>query len=91
MYTLSEKGRHVMKMRYKQKYLYLVRCILEHESFNVALRQYFDTAQPLNKESLCRELKGCYIYNVDKESSTLSRRSESVMAWIDWILDLPNK
>lgn len=91
MYTLSEKGRQVMKMRYKQKYLYFVRCILEHESFNVALRQYFDTAKPLNKESLCRELMGCYIYNVDKESSTLPRRAESVMAWIDWILDLPNK
>lgn len=91
MYTLTDKGRQVMKMRYKNKYLYLVECILEHESFNVALRQYFTTAQPLKKESLCRELMGCYIYNVDKESSTLPRRAESVMAWIDWILDLPNK
>ena len=91
MYTLSPKGRQTMKMRYKQKYLYLVKCILEHQSFNIALKKYFETAEPLKKDSLCMELKEVYIYNVDKESSTLPRRAESVMAWIDWILDLPNK
>lgn len=91
MYALSEKSRQVMKMRFKQKYLYLVKCILEHQSFNVALRKYFETASPLHKDDLCLELKGCYIYNVDKESSTLPRRAESIIAWIDWVLDLPNK
>lgn len=86
-YFLNDFGRQIMGKQYKEKYLAIVRQILKHEVFNKALRKYFEYASPVTKADAYEIMKTCYIYNVNNES-TLDRRAQSVVKWIEWILDL---
>ena len=76
-----------MAAPYKTKYLSLVRVILSHEVFNKVLVRYFEKLSPLDKQEVVEIMRGCYIHNVDSET-TIVRRAQTVMRWVDWILDL---
>jgi hypothetical protein len=89
-FTLTSKGQKIMKMPYKQKYLALVKCILEHGAFNQVLKEYFENGYPPEQERVIEIMKRSNLYNV-KEESTFFRRSSTVIRWIDWILDLQNE
>lgn len=85
---LTDEGKEIMKKRPREKKLHIVSKILEHEVFNKALNLYFKKLSPITKEEVISIMKNSYIYNVNKDSSTIGRRAGSVMKWIDWILDL---
>lgn len=87
-YGLNNEGKDIMSLPYKRKYLEIVKRILRHEVFNKSLQAYFSKAAPITKDEALDIMKSCDIYKIDKESSTLGRRSQTVVKWIDWILDL---
>lgn len=86
-YLISDLGRQIMTKRHKQKYLSLVKCILEHETFNRVLREYFSNASPVSRNKIVEIMNTCYLYNVETQS-TVFRRSQTVSKWIEWILNL---
>ncbi|MFH0733131.1 MAG: translation elongation factor [bacterium] len=87
---LNNTGKRIVSMPFKQKYLEIAKCILQHEVFNKVLQAYFSKAAPVTKEEAITIMKSCNIYNVDKESSTVGRRAQTVIRWIEWILELVN-
>ena len=87
-YFLTDFGRQTMRKRYKEKYLTIVRQMLKHEVFNKALRKYFDMASPITRADADEIMRNCYIYNLEGDSSTIGRRAQTVVKWIEWILDL---
>lgn len=87
IYSLTQKGKEVMSKKHKEKNLGLAKLILEHEVFHRTLSRYLKKASPLVKEEVVEVMKSCHIRNV-KSERTYTRRAQTVMSWIDWILNL---
>lgn len=85
-YTLTAKGRQLMRLLYKQKYLALIKCILEHKVFNEVVREYFVNGKLPSKQKIIEMMKKSSLYNVEKES-TYFRRSSTVIRWVEWIIE----
>ncbi|MFS0879734.1 type II restriction enzyme [Metabacillus niabensis] len=88
-YTLTAKGRQLMRLPYKQKYLALIKCILEHKVFNEVVREYFANGKLPSKQKIIEMMKKSSLYNVEKES-TYFRRSSTVIRWVEWIIEQQN-
>lgn len=90
-YYLSDLGRKTMSKDYRNKYLSLVKCILQHEVFNKAFAKYFNLGYAPDKDFVGEIMRNSYIYNVSPNShTTIERRSQTVMGWIAWIVSLQN-
>lgn len=85
---LTDEGKKIMNKRHMKKKLDIVGKILEHEVFNKSLSLYFQTLTPISVENVVEIMNNSYIHNVEKDSSTIGRRAQSVVKWINWILDL---
>ena len=86
-FRLNKKGKNIMSMPFKQKYLSLVTCIMEHAPFKVAFLEWLNNNHDLTKErriQIIEENKG----NVNPNSSTIGRRSQSVKKWSEWVYRL---
>ncbi|WP_017728858.1 type II restriction enzyme [Halalkalibacterium ligniniphilum] len=85
--TLNEKGRRIMSKPYKQKYLALVTCIMEHAPFREAFLEWLTNNQHLPTER-CIQIIEKNNGNVNPNSSTIGRRSQSVKKWSEWVYRL---
>jgi hypothetical protein len=74
---------------YKNKYLTLVQCILEHEIFYKVIRKYFELGETPGKSVVCSIMRESSIYGVNPDSrSTIERRAQTVLSWVEWIMRL---
>lgn len=89
IYYLTDEGKRIMKLKYKQKYLSIVEKILQNPSFNKAFRVYLEQGYLPSKNIVVDIMKEFNVYNVYKES-TFHRRATTVRCWLDWILGLQN-
>lgn len=91
-YSLTDLGRRIMSFDFKNKYLSLVKCILEHEVFYKVLGRYFELSNIPDKQDICDIMRSSYIYRVSADShNTIERRAQTVLSWVDWILGLQNQ
>ena len=84
-YKLTESGKKLMNMDHKSKNLEIVKAIISHKPFYLALEQYMKNGCTDNKEiaeSILNESP-----NVNS-SETAKRRAQSVVSWIRWIVNL---
>lgn len=88
MFCLTNKGRKILNMRFKQKYLSLASSILSHKPFYLVMKEYLQTSSPPTKERLIDIMKTCNVYNVNSEK-TFKRRAQTLIKWVEWILELP--
>lgn len=84
-YTLTDYGIQIMKMNHKDKTLEIVKSILSHKPFYIAMDQYinnfsFDTDKIAKSIDECRDEINMI--------STAKRRTSTVTAWIKWILNI---
>lgn len=84
-YRLTSKGRRLMKMDHKSKNLEIIKSIIEHKPFYLALEQYLKNGQTYNKEIAEVILKESPNVN---SPETAKRRAQSVSSWIRWIVNL---
>lgn len=89
MYALTQKGRDIMMLRTKDKFLKLAEIILSHKPFYLVLDEYFRTGVIPEKAMVVDYMKQCSLFNVNSES-TYYRRASTVLGWINWILKLPD-
>jgi len=87
-FRLNKRGKKIMKLPFKEKYLEIVKCILPHEVFNKSLHEYFSKAGNITKDDVSDIMKSSSIFSIDRNSSTLNRRAQTVVKWIEWILEL---
>lgn len=90
LYSLSDIGRDILKMRYKQKYLSLARLIIQHKIFREVIEAYLSEGHPPSLGEVTQIMNRVGLLNVQKDSSTVRRRAQTVLSWINWILNLKN-
>lgn len=82
---LTELGRQVYNLNYKERQLKLVELILEHQIFHdFFIEVYFKDELP-PRELVKNKMRE---YNVCNEN-VVSRRASSVLSWLKWIFSLP--
>ena len=79
--------KRILKMNYKQRQLYFVKLILEHEIFKWALIKRFSTGEQLDKTEVISQMKLSNLYHVIKDD-TYGRRASTIISWIEWIISL---
>ncbi|MBQ9959141.1 MAG: transcriptional regulator [Oscillospiraceae bacterium] len=86
-FRLTEKGKQIMRLNYRQRQLALCSCILSHKVFSESLKLYFNRGEIPTTREIVKIMKECAIYNVNSES-TYERRSSTVKGWLNWIVAL---
>ena len=87
LYRLSNKGRKILNMGYKQRQLAFCACILAHDAFSDTLKKYFETGVMPQKNVIIRIMEKSNLYNVNSDS-TYERRSSTIKGWVNWIVGL---
>lgn len=90
VYFITNEGKRIMNLSYKNKYLEIVKKILRNPSFNKVFRLYLQNGYPPNRDAIVSIMKECNIYNVDS-NTTFYRRATTVNCWLDWILSLQSE
>jgi len=84
---LTDIGRKILSLRYKQRQLEYAKLILNHKVFYEYLKLYFERAEkPLSIDTI-EIMQHCDLYKIESES-TYKRRASTVRGWIEWILEL---
>ena len=87
IFDLTDTGRKILKLRYKQRQLEYVKLILKHKVFYDYLKLYFERAEKPLIIDTADIMKNCNLYNI-KSESTYKRRSSTIRGWIEWIIEL---
>jgi len=89
IYGLSETGKRILRLNYKQRQLAFCDLILSHKAFSDTLRKYLESGNMPANADIIRIMKEANLYNVESES-TFERRSSTIRGWLNWILGLIN-
>lgn len=86
-FSLSDMGRFVMELDYKERQIAIVSAILKHRPFNETLKIYLRRGGMPDTNTIIRIMKDSNLYRV-KSDETYFRRSSTITSWINWILGL---
>lgn len=87
-YSLTTKGKSIIKLKPRNKYLSIIELILEHEVFNKSFKKLIEESGEISKNEIIEIMQSSKI-KVDRNSlSTLSRRASTISSWLDWIMRL---
>lgn len=86
-FDLTDTGRKILNLKYKQRQLEYVKLILNHKVFYEYLKLYFERAEKPFTIDTVEIMKQCDLYNIESES-TYKRRASTVRGWIEWLLEL---
>lgn len=82
---LTDVGREINKLNYKERQLKLVGLILEHKIFNgLFFKSLLTGKSPSRDEVIAEMIK----YNVCSAGSVATRRSQTVISWLNWVFSL---
>lgn len=87
IFQLSEKGRYIMGLEYKERQLAIVSQILMHGVFHEVLKLHLQYGEMPDTNTIVQIMKNSNLYNV-RADSTFVRRSSTVVGWINWILSI---
>lgn len=87
LFRLSERGSHIMGLEYKERQLAIAEQILMHRVFNQMLKRHLKCGEMPDRQTTIQIMKNSNLYRVESDS-TYARRSSTVIAWINWILDI---
>ncbi|MDR1193093.1 MAG: transcriptional regulator [Peptococcaceae bacterium] len=90
VYSLSDKGKRILNLRFKQRQLAYCDCILSHKAFSDALRKYLEIGNMPQTGDIVEIMKQADLYHVESDS-TFERRSSTVKCWLNWIIGLINE
>ena len=82
-YSLSNEGQRIMGLKYKDKYLSLIKKILEKPVFNTAFKETLKNGIIPNKKAVINIMNNSHL---PINSTTIERRASTVRGWTDWIL-----
>lgn len=84
-FKLTIEGECVVELGYKRKILYFIRKILENEVFYKTYKETLENGKIPSKQEICQIMNSC---ELNLSQSTTERRSSTVRAWIEWILQV---
>ena len=86
-YTLTDNGRKILRMNYRDRQLELCKLILSHRIFNETLCIYFTRGSAPANDEIMNIMKSLELHNVTSEE-TFRRRASTVRGWLEWIAGL---
>ena len=87
-YALTQKGAGIMSQRPAQRNLALTESLLEHKVFFETVSLYLAQAQRPTTDQVVKIMRSANI-ELDREgTTTMNRRAQTVLAWIDWMMGL---
>lgn len=89
VYTLSNEGKHIFSLNYKQRQLEFCKCILSHKAFSDTLKKYFECGVMPERNEIIRIMQKSNLYNINRDS-TFERRSSTIKGWLNWVVSLIN-
>lgn len=90
LYSISDTGRRILNLGFKQRQLAYCNIILSHRAFNASLRLYLQNGVMPSTSEIVNIMKQSELYQVESDS-TFVRRSSSIKGWIRWIVSLINE
>ena len=90
LYSISDSGRHILKLGFKQRQLAYCKTILSHKAFNITLKQYFRNGVMPSTDEIVEIMKQSNLYHIESDS-TYIRRSSIIKGWVNWIISLINE
>lgn len=86
-FKLSQLGRRIMTLPYRERQIELVKQIVKHHVFKQILELTFKSGQIPSSEKIVQVMKENNLYHVGSEK-TFHRRSSTIIGWTNWILSL---
>lgn len=87
LFQLSDQGRHIMGLKYKERQLAIVTQILMHKVFNDTLKLHLQCGEMPDKQTIIQIMKSSNPFQIEADSTYL-RRSSTVVSWVNWILGI---
>lgn len=84
---LSNRGKKLFEVSYKNRQLEYVKAILEHKVFNMVFKDCISFYEMPSKSKIIEYMHQSNLYNINAEE-TFKRRSSTISGWINWILNL---
>jgi DNA adenine methylase len=82
VYALSAEARRILSLPYKEKYLELIRKILERPVFHKAFGILMQSGSVPDKDTICSIMQEAHL---SISGSTVYRRASTVVGWLRWI------
>lgn len=89
-FFLTEQGKKLFKLRYKDRQLKYVELIFKHKPFRECFDECIKTSEIPTKNDVIKIMEESSVYNVQAQS-TYGRRASTVTGWINWILELTRR
>jgi predicted transcriptional regulator len=86
VYELSDLGKRIMRLNYKQRQLALCKQILSHKVFHEVFYLCQSGSIP-DKTEIVSIMKRSNLYNIGTDN-TYARRASTIIGWINWILGI---
>lgn len=83
-FTLSNTGENILGLPIIERQIGFVKLILSHQVFKKTLELYFETGSNPSTEEVVEFMRSVF----SAKDSTLERRAQTVLSWINWILSL---
>ena len=89
IFGLTDKGKRILNLKYKNRQKEFVKLILEHEVFNQTYKLYMKKFGKISTKDVIELMKECNLYNIG-EDSTYKRRASTIKGWINWVIEIAN-
>lgn len=86
-YYLSELGKKIMRLSYKDRQLAFCKRILQHKVFYETGKLLIEKGLIPEKKIIIEIMKKSNLYNIGSDN-TFERRSSTITGWINWIFGL---
>lgn len=86
-YFLSDRGKRIMNLNYKQRQLALCGLILQHRAFKDAFDLWMNMGKIPGIAQIVPIMEKANIYQV-KSIETYERRASTILGWINWMFEL---
>ncbi|WP_078553388.1 type II restriction enzyme [Alkalihalobacterium alkalicellulosilyticum] len=87
-YSLTEKGKNMMGLPYKEKYLALAQCLFSHPVFQKVFLEWI-LQESLSKDRVVTIMKQ-HNLGISAES-TYYRRAQTILKWMEWLKKLTER
>ena len=89
IYKITNLGKRILNLNFKQRQLAFANCILQHKVFHKTLCWYFRNGCMPTDDKIVEIMRRSNLFSMGMDS-TYYRRASTVKGWINWIAGLIN-
>lgn len=87
VFSLTDEGKNLFRLKYKPRQLKFVELILSHKVFREVFKLCIKNGEMPVRHEVINIMKHSNLYNIESDD-TFYRRASTIMSWVNWILEL---